>query len=263
MTAAVTAPPLVAVAHGSRSPAAGEATRALLAAVRRARPGLELHEAYLDHGEPRLTEVAAALDEPIVVVPLLLGAAYHSRVDIPAALEQAGRGAAQAVHARHGGHTRQPDRRGPHPLLLAALERRLRDAGVPTGDPGTAVVLAAAGSAEEPSLQAVRSLAAQWRAAGWWAVEPAFASAASPTVAEAVSRLRTAGAPRVAVASYLLFPGLFADGLAAAGADITSAPLADAPEVVALVLDRYDRPARRLATTQRLLETPHPSSADL
>ncbi len=152
---------------------------------------------------------------------------------------------------------------GPHPLLLAALERRLRDAGVPTGDPGTAVVLAAAGSAEEPSLQAVRSLAAQWRAAGWWAVEPAFASAASPTVAEAVSRLRTAGAPRVAVASYLLFPGLFADGLAAAGADITSAPLADAPEVVALVLDRYDRPARRLATTQRLLETPHPSSADL
>ena len=163
----------------------------------------------------------------------------------------------------HAVHAEQADVLGPHPLLLAALERRLRDAGVPTGDPGTAVVLAAAGSTEEPSLQAVRSLAAQWRAAGWWAVEPAFASAASPTVAEAVSRLRTAGAPRVAVASYLLFPGLFADGLAAAGADITSAPLADAPEVVALVLDRYDRPARRLATTQRLLETPHPSSADL
>ena len=235
----------MAVAHGSRSPAAGEATRALLAAVRRARPGLEVHEAYLDHGEPRLTEVAAALDEPFVVVPLLLGAAYHSRVDIPAALEQAGRRAAQAMHAVHAV---QADVLGPHPLLLAALERRLRDAGVPTGDSATAVVLAAAGSAEEPSLQAVRSLAEQWRAAGWWAVEPAFASAASPTVAEAVSRLRTAGAPRVAVASYLLFPGLFADALAAAGADITSAPLADAPEVVALVLDRYDRPARRLAT---------------
>jgi len=42
------------------------------------------------------------------------------------------------------------------------------------------------------------------------------------------------------VASYLLFPGLFADTLAAAGADVTSAPLTDAPEVVELVLRRYD-----------------------
>jgi hypothetical protein len=56
----------------------------------------------------------------------------------------------------------------------------------------------------------------------------------------------------VAVATYLLFPGLFADKLAAAGADVVSAPLADAPEVVELVLARYDaavtrRPAVRAA----------------
>lgn len=224
----MTAPPLVAVAHGSRDVAAGHATRALLAAVRAARPGLEVRECYLDHGEPRLAEVASSQRSPFVVVPLLLGAAYHSRVDVPAALEHTSAPAAQA------------DVLGPDPLLLAALERRLTEAGVPLGDPSTAVVLAAAGSAEETSVQAVRDLAAAWRAAGWWAVEPAYASAASPTVEQAVAGLRAAGAPRVAVATYLLFPGRFADALAAAGADVTSAPLGDAAEVVSVVLARYD-----------------------
>jgi sirohydrochlorin ferrochelatase len=47
----------------------------------------------------------------------------------------------------------------------------------------------------------------------------------------------------VAVASYLLFPGVFADRLAAAGADVTGAALGAAPEVARLVLARYD--ARR------------------
>jgi hypothetical protein len=56
----------------------------------------------------------------------------------------------------------------------------------------------------------------------------------------------------------LLFPGLFADKLAAAGADVVSAPLASAPEVVELVLARYDAvvtgrralPAANQPTTQ-------------
>ena len=231
----MSSPPLVAVAHGSREPAAAEATRSLLAAVRRSRPELTVHEAYLDHESPRLSDLVSdltsgpgSLDGPFVVVPLLLGAAYHSRVDIPAALAPA------------QGRATQAEVLGPDPSLLAALERRLAEAGVLPGDPDTAVVLAAAGSADESSIAAVHDLAAAWRARGWWAVSAAFASAAEPTVEQAVADLRAAGAPRVAVATYLLFPGLFADKLAAAGADVTSAPLADAPEVVALVLARYD-----------------------
>ena len=224
----MTQPALVAVAHGSRDPAAVVATAELVAAVRRARPGLPVLEAYLDHAPPALSELAATLTEPFVVVPLLLGAAYHSQVDIPAALSPAGALATQA------------DVLGPDPRLLAALERRLAEAGVVRGDGDTAVVLAAAGSSEASSLDSVRALAAGWRDAGWWAVEPAFGSAAEPTVESAVATLRGRGAPRVAVATYLLFPGLFADKLAAAGADVVTAPLAVAPEVVELVLARYD-----------------------
>jgi sirohydrochlorin ferrochelatase len=230
-------PPLVAVAHGSGDPAAARATEALLEEVRRQRPGLDVRAAYLDHSEPRLEDVlrgaagAAGLTDA-VVVPLLLGAAYHSRVDIPAAVAASG---ARAVQA---------DVLGPDPLLLDALERRLAAVGVAgdhgRGDHSTAVVLAAAGSTDSGAVDGVRALARHWAARGWWAVEAAFASAAGPTVPEAVAGLRARGAPRVAVASYLLYPGLFADAVAAAGADVPSAPLADAPEVAHLVLSRYD-----------------------
>lgn len=233
----MTAPPLVAVAHGSRDPAAATAARSLLAAVRRERPGLSVLEAYLDHEQPRLADLARTQRGPFVVVPLLLGAAYHSRVDIPAALAQVDDEPAQATQAT------QAEVLGPDPLLLVSLERRLAEAGVAAGDPGTAVVLAAAGSTDESSVAGVRELADQWRAAGWWDVRAAFASAAAPSVPDAVAELRAAGAPRVAVASYLLFPGLFCDALAGAGADVTAAPLTDAPEIVELVLARYDAAA--------------------
>jgi sirohydrochlorin ferrochelatase len=223
------AAPLVAVAHGSRDPAAAAATRALLDEVRRQRPGLDVREAYLDHAVPRLGDVLAPLDRA-VVVPLLLGAAYHSQVDIPATID--GRpGITQAAVL------------GPDRLLLNGLDRRLAETGVPAGDPGTAVVLAAAGSTDGSAVDGVRGLARSWAARGWWAARAAFASAAAPSVDDAVAELRRRGAPRVAVASYLLFPGLFADRVATAGADLTSAPLGAAPEVARLVLARYD--ARR------------------
>ena len=103
-------PPLIAVAHGSSDPAAADATRTLLAAVAVARPGLTVLPAFLDHEQPGLADAVAAAEAAApsapVVVPLLLGAAYHSRVDIPAALS--------------GTSARQADVLGPDPLLLRA-----------------------------------------------------------------------------------------------------------------------------------------------
>jgi sirohydrochlorin ferrochelatase len=229
----VTEPALVAVAHGSRDPAAARAVAGLVDEVRRQQPGVEVVGCFLDHARPGLAETLVSLDGPAVVVPLLLTAAYHSRVDIPAQL--AGTAAIQA------------DVLGPHPLLLAALERRLAEAGVAPGDPGAGVVLAAAGSTDPTAIEAVEGLARDWAARGWWAVRPAFASAAAPTVEEAVAALRAGGAPRVAVASYLLAPGRFAGRLADSGADVVSVPLGAAPEVARVVVERYD--AARTAPT--------------
>jgi sirohydrochlorin ferrochelatase len=118
----------------------------------------------------------------------------------------------------------------------------------------TAVVLAAAGSSQPAANAAVAQMAADWQAAaGWLAVVPAYASAASPTPGQAVAALLRDGVPRVVVASYLLAPGLFADRIRAAslaaGAAAVSRPLGAAPEVADVLLQRYAE-ARAAAAMQ-------------
>jgi sirohydrochlorin ferrochelatase len=230
--------PLVAVAHGSRDPRAAATVEGLLEAVRDRRPGLPVLTSYLDHAPPSPAGVLAGLEaEAAVVLPLLLTAAYHSKIDIPGVLA--------GVHtARPRLDLRTAGTLGPHPLLVAALERRLAEAGVPAGDPGTAVVLVSAGSSDPAANATIGNLARRWRAAGWWGVVPAFASAARPAPGEAVAALLAAGAPRVAVASYFLAPGHFADKVRAeslaAGAAAVSDVLGAAPELAEVVLHRYD-----------------------
>ena len=75
--------PLVAVAHGSRDPRSAASIHALLDVVRSLRPELDVRGAFLDLCAPRLSDV---LRGPAVVVPLLLGKAFHARVDVPAAV---------------------------------------------------------------------------------------------------------------------------------------------------------------------------------
>jgi sirohydrochlorin ferrochelatase len=234
--------PLVAVAHGSRDPRAAATVSELLALVRsraavRGLPGLSVRAAFLDHCAPSLPQVLSAVgDGACVVVPLLLTAAYHSKTDIPAKLASARSGVSYACTL------------GPHPLLLAALERRLAQVGVGIGAADrerTSVVLAAAGSSDPAANATIAALAARWQARrGWHAVVPAYASAAGPRPDEAVRGLLAGGAPGpVVVATYLLAPGYFADKISAAalaaGAAAVSPALGAAPEVADVILERY------------------------
>jgi hypothetical protein len=77
---------------------------------------------------------------------------------------------------------------------------------------------------------------------GWRRVTVAYASAASPTAAEAVTAATAEGGP-VVVASYLLAPGYFADKVRdtslAAGATAVTSVLGAAPEVADIIIDRY------------------------
>jgi sirohydrochlorin ferrochelatase len=232
------------VAHGSSDPRAAATVGELLDQVRgqaaaRGLAGLPVSAAFLGHAAPSPGQALGALPPGrVVVLPLLLTEAYHSKTDLPAALRAAARAHGGRLDIRYGGTL------GPHPLLLAALERRLAEAGVPAGDPATSVVLAAAGSSDPAAAAAVARLAARWQALrGWRAVVPAYASAASPVPAQAVAAQLAGGARRVAVASYLLAPGRFAgqvrDQALAAGACAVSAPLGAAPELAGILFDRY------------------------
>jgi sirohydrochlorin ferrochelatase len=231
---------LVAVAHGSKDPRASATVTELAAVARERSPGLDLRTAFLGHAPPSLPQVLSTIeaDREVTVLPLLLTAAFHSKTDIPRMLARIPR--ARGSRVSYGATL------GPHPLLLDALDRRLAEADPGAhADPGrTAVVLAAAGSSDPEANATIARLAAQWQArAGWYAVRPAYASAAEPSPAAAVAGLLRDGAPRVAVATYLLAPGLFADRIRgaalAAGAAAVSPALGACAEVADILLDRF------------------------
>ncbi|WP_073482210.1 sirohydrochlorin chelatase [Streptoalloteichus hindustanus] len=229
------------MAHGSRDPRSAASVAALLEVVRALRPGLDVRLSFLDLSAPRLTDVLAGVagegHRRAVVVPLLLGDAYHARVDVPGAVAEA-----------TGRHPRLEvlvsDVLGPDPRLESAALRRLAAAGAHPGDPGIGVVLAAAGSSHPPANAAVADVARRWAAgAGWAGVEVAFA-AAEPDVASAVARLRARGARRVALGSWFLAPGLLPDRVraqarAVAPGALLADPLGPDPEVAELVVQRY------------------------
>jgi sirohydrochlorin ferrochelatase len=264
--------PLVAVAHGSRDPRAAATINELLSCVRaraaaRGLAGLDVRGAFLDHAAPSPRQVLSGVadsDGSCVVVPLLLTAAYHSKTDIPAHI-------VAATATLPGLDVRYADTLGPHPLLLAALERRLEGVGLPPGVDGvprssTSVVLAAAGSGDPAANATIAALAARWQAdGGWRRVVPAYASAAGPAPAEAVRALREADPDSpVVVATYLLAPGYFADKIRAAalgaGAAAVSGALGAAPEVADVILDRYSAavsPEGVLAASPRRVTAGH------
>ncbi len=237
---------LVAVAHGSKDPRAAAAIGELMGLVsaRAAERGLSVPDpraAYLGHAAPSLPQVMRALrpGTPVTVLPLLLTAAYHSKTDIPRMLAQS----LPRARVTYG------EPLGPHPLLLRALEQRLPEAAL-QNPAEVAVVLASAGSSDPEANAAIARLAAQWQAGtGWYAVRPAYASAAGPDPATAVAGLLQAGARRVVVASYLLAPGVFADRIRdtslAAGAAAVSPALGASADVADVIIDRYQKAETR------------------
>ncbi len=215
-------PSLIAVAHGSRDPRSAATVAELVGRVRERHPCLDVRLAFLDLSSPRLGTVLAGV-RSAVVVPLLLGRAFHAKVDVPGVV-------AEAVAARPRLDVSVTDVLGPDERLERAALHRLAAAGADTDDPEVGVVLGAAGSAQAPANDAVATVAARWsRRYRWAGVEPAFACAAAPTVPQAVARLRAAGARRIAVASWFLAPGMLPDKVSwqarESGAAVLAEPL--------------------------------------
>ncbi|MEV6347859.1 CbiX/SirB N-terminal domain-containing protein [Actinoplanes sp. NPDC051851] len=211
-------PTLIAVAHGTRSAAGRRQLQDLAAAVARRRPGLDVRLCYVDVQEPKVADVVPTLGDA-VVVPLLLSAGYHVRVDI-----------AEAVA---GTDIPVTGPLGPDPVLLESLTRTL-----PAAD---AVVLAAAGSSDPAWRADVEEVAGRLNA------RIGYVSGSGPRVPDVVAQLRRQGARKIAIGAYLLAEGLFYRSLHTAGADHVTPPLCHDPAVADLVLRRFD--SARLLTT--------------
>jgi sirohydrochlorin ferrochelatase len=237
----MTAPALVALAHGSRDPRSAATIKALVDEVRALRPDLRIEPAFLELSKPSFETTVAKLvragyDE-VVVVPLLLTEAYHAKVDVPEAIA--------AATARHEGlRIRATKVLGLESVFLEVLDRRLRaalkDARVRELD---ALVLAAAGSSDSLANQAVARLARLWGSKHRLPVVAAYASAAPPATGEAVRQFRVEGRRHIAVGSLFLAPGTLPDRAKElaleAGAVAVSEPLGADPEVARTILARY------------------------
>ncbi len=205
--------------------------------TRAARAELDVRVAPL--AGPAFDDVLRGLpgDRTAVVVPLITGPHPRMYQDIQAGLE------------RTGVRATVTDPLGPHPLLAEALHVRLADAGLARADRirqfsiGAAVdgvIVAAIGgvrAAQEADMTAVL-LAARLAV-------PVIAAAVDgpPTVADAVGRLREAGAQRLAIAPYVIGPELDHEQLAKLAAEAglgCGAPLGAHSSVVRLINLRYE-----------------------
>ncbi|MEU6985964.1 CbiX/SirB N-terminal domain-containing protein [Streptomyces sp. NPDC046324] len=146
----MSAPALLVVAHGSRDPRHAATVHALVRRARSLRPGVRVETAFLDFNLPSvpgvLDRLAAEGVRDVVALPLLLTRAFHAKADIPAVLRQAPAGL----------RIRQAEVLGPSPLLVAAVQRRLFEAGLtPAARNSTGVVLASAGSTDPEAIAAI------------------------------------------------------------------------------------------------------------
>jgi sirohydrochlorin ferrochelatase len=221
MTRPATRPPhrpeLVIAAHGSRDPQAARTVAELRDLVAGLLPAVPVRVGWLSAGSPRLTGMELA---GRVVVPLLLAAGYHARVDIPAAASPAGAWVTAPV--------------GSHPGVVAALADRLEQAGAPAGAP---VVLAAAGSSDPRARADVNRTARLLSIRRRAPVSVAYLAGGGPSVAAAVA----ARSGPVALASLLVAGGHFARKLASEGAAAgwRSEPIGAHPGLAAAIAARY------------------------
>lgn len=237
----MTAPALIALAHGSRDQRSADTIKALTELVACMRPDLRIEPAFLDLASPRFEDVVDKLvaegHQEIVVVPLLLTEAFHAKVDVP--------GVILTAEARHTDlKIKATDVLGVESAFFDVLDKRLREAlsknRVRELD---ALVLAAAGSSDPIANAMVARAARTWGARHKLPVIAAFASSAPPAAGEAVRAHRADGRRHIAVGSLFLAPGFLPDRVAElaleAGAVAVAEPLGVDVEVARIILARY------------------------
>lgn len=240
ITAAV--PPMIAVAHGSRDPRSARVVAAAVAAIRAQRPDVDVRLCFLDLNAPSVDQVVDAVaaegHSTAIVVPLLLGSAFHARVDLPGILA--------AARARHPHLTLvQSDVLGHDRRLVGAVRDRIAETGVATNAARTGVVLAAVGSSDPRANDRTRALADVLAEDGPWATTVCFATSAEPTVGQAISLLRSRGVERIVIAPWFLAPGRLTDRLGTAALDaapdvVFAETIGAHRHVAEVALDRYD-----------------------
>jgi len=229
---------LVLAAHGSRDPRFAATMERIIHGVRTRLSGVDVRLGYLGLNSPGVAEVLAGCTGRVLVAPLLLSNAFHSKVDVPAIVSD-------ACAANPDIEVRQLPPLGDDPRIVSALVDRLHQAGI---RPTDGVVLTAVGSSDSTADEAVRvrtgELAVQLRTP---LVQTIFATRLGrnhSNLHQALRNLRRDGARRVVVSPYFLSAGLLTERVDAAvdqlaPGSLIAGPIGAHPDLIDVVCDRY------------------------
>ncbi|MGQ0711238.1 MAG: sirohydrochlorin chelatase [Rhodoferax sp.] len=205
---------LLIVGHGSREAAGNDEIQAFATQWRQQHPHWRIEVCFIEFSEFTLArglDAAAQGAQRVLVLPLILNAAGHAKMDIPEAIE--------AARVRHPGvDYRYAPQLGAGEELLAVARRRLQSAmqALDMPDPRTTgVVLLGRGSSDAYANGEMAKMA-RWllEEGDHELVDLAFTGIAHPRLERVVQRQSLLGMTQIVVLVYYLFNGTLVERIA-------------------------------------------------
>lgn len=243
---------ILLVGHGSRDPQGNEELLRFAESVRKRVPDTWVETCFLELARPAISEGIAACVRAgarrVVLVPIILFAAGHAKLHIPAEVDKA-KQQYPDVEFVYG----RPI--GVHQKVLDILRSRLTEAGYPeTGtldarDQETAVILLGRGSSDaDANSDFLKMSRLLWEQLPVKWVESSFIGVTEPSFPEGLERCLRLGAKKLYILPYFLFTGVLIKRIEQMTAEFAAShpelQVEQAgyfglhPELVELVLDR-------------------------
>lgn len=205
---------ILLVGHGSREKSGNDEIEAFAAQWRERQPGWRIEVCFIEFSEVTMSEGlrrAAESARRVIVVPLILNAAGHVKMDVPQAIDGA-RLKYPMVQFLYAPHLTACD------PILAILQRRLKDAmqALDMPDPTTTgVVILGRGSSDRQANGDMAKMA-RWlmEETDHELVDLAFTGITYPRLEKAVQRQGLLGMKQVVVLPYYLFNGTLVERIA-------------------------------------------------
>ncbi|MGG0174918.1 sirohydrochlorin chelatase [Gottfriedia acidiceleris] len=197
------------VGHGSKDQEGNQQVREFIREMRKTWEGSFLVETcFLEFERPTVNQgidlcVEKGADH-IVVIPIMLLQAGHSKIHIPAAIDEA-KNKYPLVQFTYG----RPI--GVHEETFEILKTRLMEIGenVESIEDDTAVLLLGRGGSDPDANSDLYKIARLlWEKTNYKIVEPAFMGVTNPLVNEGIERCIKLGAKKVVILPYFLFTGI-------------------------------------------------------
>lgn len=197
------------VGHGSRDSEGNEQVRQTIEELKpQIDSNLLVETCFLEFERPTIDQGIQTCIEKgatsVFVIPLMLLAAGHSKIHIPAAIDEA-KQKYPHVSFTYG----RPF--GIHEETIEICKSRLEEVGekIDEEDPDTGVILLGRGGSDpDANSDLYKITRLLWEKLNYKFVEPAFMGVTDPLIKEGVERCVKLGAKRIVILPYFLFTGI-------------------------------------------------------